>query len=316
MEDFTVYYQEPTVNSMRLLLSVLILLPIFGLAQSENERRLIGFGLEGSLNVLDEPTLSFEEYKSVINSPEFFLHSDSAELLSSSQLFTRNGVALRLILKGKTHKNLGAFKQSKFNIGALYNSGNNYSFNFRRIDRVRLDTITLSSSTGTVETVYQDTIYYHDTEYSARSQNLGIYGEFIISTGEGMPGLSTGVGLAVDMTMLYEAQVRQTLIYESGLFTQEGTPAYITVVNPQGQGALATNTFVYGNSKTSRIKMAYFIRPYIPVRLETALSDRPNMAHFSVDINAKIGTEIQFNPNASINARMFYSIGLGLSYYL
>src|SRR5690606_37786405 len=124
-----------------------------------------------------EPTLSFDEYRSVINSPEFFIHSDQAELIATDNIFSRNGLRARLIFKGPDAKNLGAFKQSRFVIGALYNAGNNYAFDFNEVNTVRADTITLTSSNGYTETLYRDTIFYMNTRSSARSRNLGVFCE-------------------------------------------------------------------------------------------------------------------------------------------
>jgi hypothetical protein len=278
----------------------------------------MGFGLEADFNLLDEPTLSFTEYIAVLGSPEFFLHSGNAELISSDKIFTRNGLRARIIIKGPDQKNLGAFKQSRFVFGALYNSGNNYTFQFNETIRVRADTITMTASTGSIETLFRDTLFYYDTKYSAKSSNLGIFCEYLIYTGEGMPTLVTGIGIAADMTFIYEAQVKQTLNYTTGLYDENGIIKYTPLIHDPVTNTYSYGTvnFVYGSAKEQRIKTAYFIRPYIPVRIETQLSNRPKLKGFTVDINAKIGTEIQINPGASVNARMFYSIGLGLNYYL
>ncbi|MBD3638895.1 MAG: hypothetical protein HUJ25_16195 [Crocinitomicaceae bacterium] len=303
---------------MRLLVTFMLILPVLGRSQSEKDNKFMGFGFEGVVNLLDEPTLSFSEYKSVVGHPEFFLHSDNAELIASDNLFYRNGLRARFIFRGPDAENLGAFKQSRFVTGLLYNSGNNYTFQFSETYRVRADTVTLTSSSGSTETLYRDTIYYNDTEYSARSQNVGLFCEYLIYTGEGMPGLATGIGIATDMTLLYEAQVRQTLNYSTALYDESGIARYTPVVyNPNTDTYSYGNVnYVYGNSNLQKISTAYFIRPYIPIRIEAALSDRPKLSNFTVDINGKIGTEIQINPGASVNARMFYSLGLGLNYYL
>jgi hypothetical protein len=303
---------------MRFTVLIILLFPLLGLSQVEKERKFIGLGLEADFNLFDEPTLSFEEFKSVLNAPEFFLHSSNAELVSTDNIFTRNGLRARFIFKGPDNENLGVFKKSRFVVGALYNAGNNYTFEFNESSSVRADTLVINSSSGTTQTLYVDTIFYNETKYSANSKNMGVFAEFLLYAGENTPKFSVGFGVAADMTLQYNAQVKQTLNYWTGLFDENGIAQYAPVsYNPATDiYSFETINYVYGNSKEQGIKTAFFIRPYIPVRLETRVSDRPKLSKFSVDINAKIGTEIQINPRASVNARMFYSIGMGLNYYL
>ena len=305
--------KNPQLTVMRITL-VILFFPLLAFCQEEDQKKFIGFGIEGSLNILDEPTLSFDEYKSVVDSPDFFVHSLNSELLAVSHLFRRNGASVRFIFNGPTHKNLGAFQHSKFFLGASYNAGNNYSFNFNDVNRVRVDTLTITSSSGDVETHYRDTVYYLNTSYSAKSQNIGIYAEYLVFLGDKKEGFATGLGLASDITLMYDAQARQTLHYETGLYNGAGIPTYYEV-NSNGSINSSENT-EYGIPNNKKLGMAYFIRPYIPVRIETKISNHPKMANFTLDLNVKIGTEIQINPQASVNARMYYSLGFGLNYYL
>ena len=303
---------------MRIIVLILLIFPFFSISQDEKVRKFLGFGLEGDFNLLDEPTLSFDEYQAIIGEQNFFIHNSSAELISTDQLFTRNGVRARLIFKGPDNKNLGAFKQSRFVVGALYNQGNNYTFEFSRDEFVRGDTVTMIHSGGYTEVLYKDTIYHHSTMYTANSRNLGLFCEYLIYTGEGMPALATGIGIASDMTLLYEAKAVQNTDYTTGLFNDSGIAQYAPVEYNAGNDTYTYShyTYVSEQNQSRKIKTAYFIRPYIPVRLETPLSNRPKLMNFTVDINGKIGTEIQINPGASVNARMFYSLGIGLNYYL
>lgn len=303
---------------MRFVALILICFLSPAYSQEENDRTFIGFGLEGNINLLDEPTLSFSEYKDVIADPTFFTHSTNAELIATDNFFNRNGVKMRFMFRGPDNQNLGAFKQSRFVVGALYNGGNNYTFDFKETQIKRADTVTLTSSTGYSETLYRDTIFYFDTRYTARSRNVGLFFEYLIHTGEGMPGLITGLGISTDMTLQYVANVENQLTYSTGLYDEGGVAKYTPLIYNH-----ETDSYSYGllnrvsNSSSSKnIKTAYFIRPYIPVKIEARLSNRPNLFNFTVDINAKIGTEVQINPGASVNARMFYSVGLGLNYYL
>ncbi|UKN03120.1 hypothetical protein K6119_06285 [Paracrocinitomix mangrovi] len=294
-------------------------IPLFGWAQDQTDKVLTGFGVEAAFNLLDEPTLSFTEYGKVINNPEFFLHSSDAELIASSTLFTRNGINARMIFKGPDLSNMGAFKRSKFDLGVGYNGGNNYAFEFRDKITVRSDTLTLTSSTGSIETLYRDTIFYHSTVYSASSKNISVFGEYLIFLGDKNPGFGVGLGAAFDMTLYNHAQVRHTISYETGLYDENGVLSYAEVESYSGSnnGYYAPAiTQIYSNTVEQEVKMAYFIRPYIPVRIETPLSNLPALSKFTVDINAKIGTEVQINPRASVNARMFYSLGIGLNYYM
>lgn len=303
---------------MRIFVLILVLIPVFSISQNEKVRKFMGFGVEADFNLLDEPTLSFNEYQAIVNGSNFFVHDPSAELYSTDQLFTRNGVRARFIFKGPDNENLGAFKQSRFVIGALYNEGNNYTFEFKRDEFIRGDTITLQYSNGYTDVMYKDTVYHHSTSYTANSRNLGVFCEYLIYTGEGMPALATGIGVASDMTILYEANSVKTIDYTTGLFNESGIAVYAPLQYNAGND---TYTYLQYNSVSEqqsrqKIRTAFFIRPYIPIRLETPLSNRPKLSNFTVDINGKIGTEIQINPGASVNARMFYSLGIGLNYYL
>lgn len=301
---------------MRKFATIFVLFPLLTWAQydSLSTKKFRGMGLEFAFNLLDEPTLSFEEYQNVIGSPEFFMHSQDAELMMSDKIFSRNGISARFIFQGRENKRLGAFRHSMFYTGVQYNSGNNYTFRYQDKNIVRSDTITFVSSTAATETYFRDTIYYTDTEYSAASNNIGIYGEFLLQTDKMKPSFGAGFGLAADATFFYQAYVEQDVYYVTALFDEQGNPVYAPVTNSTVLGApvYSSSSYVYGSDNQVKLPSAYFIRPYIPVRLEASLGD----SRLTFDINAKIGTEIQINSRSAVNARMFYSLGMGVNYYL
>jgi len=304
---------------MKFLFGVFLLVPVLGWSQTDDNRKLIGFGIEGAINFFDESSISYSEFKSMLDSPEFFLEGSEAMNHTSPRMYSRNGLGASFMFKGPSSERMGPFKRTRFNVGAHYNSGSTFSFEFNERYRARQDTVVLTSSTGLVETFYRDTLYSTSTEYSTKVKNVGLFAEYLIYTGEGWPSLSTGIGIAADGSISYAAQVRQTINYETGLYYQDGGVYSISPApSPQQgtNGSYNTSNFLYGNSESRQIQTSYFLRPYIPIRFESALSNRPKLSNITLDIVAKVGAEIHISPSSTVNTRMFYSLGVGFNYYL
>jgi len=306
---------------MRFILSFILILPVHVFSQQVENQRILGYGIDANLNYLDNSNISFSEFKALAIDSDFFSDQlPTAQLLNAKNVQNRFGIAANVVLKGKDKMSLGPVKKSRFNVGVSYMQGGSYGFNFSEYNKVRYDTITVTSSLGSVEKKYRDSIYWINTSYSSFIRNIGLFGEFLMYTSEGWPSFSTGLGISADMSMKYVIKMNREESFQIAINNENEQFLYYDKLVDQedGQfiGTYPTEQIYQGSENEVAAKRSFFIRPYIPIRIESPITNKEQFSHITMHIQAKIGAELHLTPSVGANTRMFYAVGIGFNYYL
>lgn len=306
---------------MRFTLSFFFILPFLVFSQKNQDQKILGYGIDANVNYLDKSSISYSEFKALAVDTDFFPDQlPTAQHLTAKNIQNRFGIAANIVLKGMNKMSLGPVKRSRFNLGVSYMQGGSYSFNFSEYNSIRYDTIIISSSLGTIEKKYRDSIYWNYTSYATFTRNIGFFGEYLMYTAEGWPSFSTGLGISADMSMNYVIRMNQEESYQIAIYNEnEQFLYYDNLVDQEADqfnGTYPTEQIYQGSENEVEAKRSFFIRPYIPIRIESPITNKEHFSHITMHIQAKLGAELHLTPSVGVNTRMFYAVGVGFNYYL
>lgn len=295
------------------------LFPFLGVTQNDSIRTLAAFGVNGGIEILQPSDLSYTDFQSSLNAPDFIFESALAHQITPERLYSRQSITGYVRLRIAKSKNLGSFKQFYVQLGALYSSGQNLSYELYESMHQIGDSVYVTEN-GETQSYTRDTIFNTRTTYNSYMKNIGMSTEFLMSAGNERAGFSIGLGSSFQMSLTNVVKAEQSTYYETALYNNQGEAVYYqptsSTASNGGSGSLSVSNDFGHFSQEHQLNTNYLLTTYVPLKLEATLSDKPVWSQLSMEFTAKLGYEMLFSPSQSFSGRLAYGMGVGLNYYL
>lgn len=279
-------------------------------------KTLEAFNIGVGLQIMKPSSMMYSEFKTTVNASDFFVENASAGEITSDKLYSRQFVSATAQFRILKEIKILIFKRFNLNVGSTFSNGQNLTYSFTENYTARGDSVWVTQGNNT-DLYFSDSLYRIDTEYSTEVKNIGLFTEFWMSTEE-KSGFAIGVGLLGQFAVENKLYLKHDTYFTTALYDQMGQPAWVkpSTSGIGTQGTVYSMTLANSLNNSVSLSSLYYFTPYVPIKFEARLSEGPVLKNITVDLNAKVGYEVQFS-GANINAgRLFYQLGFGLNYYL
>ncbi len=300
---------------MKFSCTLIIFVSLLSYSQ-EDVKTLEAFNINVGVQMLQPSSLDYSNFKSSVNGNDFFIENSTALNTTSDKLYARQFVNGGLQFRILKEKSLSIFKKFNLNLGGSFAAGQNLTYNFSENYRVQGDSIFITQA-GQTEVYTSDTLYRLDTRYYSELKNVGLSTEFCMSTSESKTGFSTGFGLLGSFSIDNQLDLTQDRLFSTALYDENGNAAYVETISvPNAQSPVYGSQLASTYNNSMKLASVYSIMPYIPLKMQAALSEDNFLKDLSVEFFAKVGYEFQFSASNYRSGRLSYLLGFGINYYL
>ncbi len=295
---------------MKSLIFVVFLLPFTLLSQNEVSWKWQSFDAAVEYNVYSNSNLALNKFV-----------KDPSQIVSNTPYFLPSNYLFGLNFNSWNFSGSATLSTKKahqfFSFGASYSSYTNQATSsFINGTRTVVDSFELVSQNSST-TILIDSVWSDNEFLTFRQHAVSIHAEYLIKTKRTRVSGSIGGGFRVGMTLTPEMRYSR---YQSYRYRYTDTNGY-EVLAPQFQvnSGIPPYRETIIDSKRSSIesKSSLILTPYIPIQFEyTPFLHRNILSKISIQLRGKAGSEFQFISGAKTSIRPFFSVGLGLKYYV
>lgn len=291
---------------------------------SQNDFKLSSYYLSFQRARMYETTQSFDQFSNLVDEPDFFVYRDSVPGEPNAYFKTQvNGFAGEVSFER-------AESPWRLLLGANLATSFNQFYHFESQERHLLDTVVapnvlfisndgINHSYVTVMDSFRlDSGVTQDYFVISRTTAMMLHGEWLRDFKFSNYTASIGLGLSTGMSIQHEISAQYQKMWTLGMVHldhaedyHESWSANLPSYNPVG-GSPTEAAPLVRDWKSTTGKTLFYIKPYVPIRLEVCLAKKGFFSHLGLMGAGSAGFEFQMTQGAGVSNRFFWSWRLGL----